>query len=416
MELMEKLRILSGAAKYDASCASSGSRRETPAGGIGNASTASAGICHSWSDDGRCVSLLKILMTNFCIHDCAYCLNRRSNDVPRAGFSVNEVVRLTIDFYKRNYIEGLFLSSGIFRDADFTMEAILRVVKRLRIEERFGGYIHVKAIPGASERLIRETGLFADRMSVNVELPSERSLKLLAPQKSGGEILRAMNTIAGGILEDREDHGKSPRAKRRYFVPAGQSTQLIVGATPDSDWDVLSLTGSLYGVQKLKRVYYSAYVPVNHGGNLPALDKPPLLREHRLYQADWLLRFYRFSVDEILGPDKPWLDESVDPKTGWALRHLDFFPVEINTADYETLLRVPGLGVLSAQRILTARKTAALEFEHLKKMGVVMKRAKHFLTCGGKRASGSILDAESLPERLMIPDAKVPEEVAGLFG
>jgi predicted DNA-binding helix-hairpin-helix protein len=359
MDLQEKLAILSGAAKYDVSCSSSGSDRKSTSG-VG--STVSCGICHSWAEDGRCVSLLKVLFTNHCIYDCAYCANRRTNDIPRAAFTPEELIDLTMQFYKHNYIEGLFLSSGIMRNPDYTMEQLISVVKKLREERRYNGYIHLKIIPGANDDLIRAARRYADRVSVNIELPSTKSLQLLAPDKTHAAITRAFN-----------------------IIPV-QSTQLIIGATPESDLHIVSLAEQFYQKQKLKRVYYSGYVPVNSDSRLPAvITKPPLVREHRLYQADWLLRYYHFTAGEILTKEQPNLDEAVDPKTGWALRHPEFYPVEINHAEYEVLLRIPGVGVTSAKRIVAARRYHSLDFIGLKRIGVVLKRAKHFITCNGRR-------------------------------
>jgi len=380
VNLIEKIKILSDSAKYDVSCSSSGSNRKNKKGGIGNA--APSGICHSWAPDGRCISLLKILFTNSCIYDCKYCVNRSSNDVPRASFTPDELVNLTINFYRRNYIEGLFLSSAICISPDHTMELLLKSIKRLREEENFNGYIHVKAIPGANKTLIEETGKYVDRMSVNIELPSSQSLKLLAPQKTKESIIKPMGLIKSGIIQNQEEKHKFKSAPQ--FVPGGQSTQLIIGATKDNDLKILKLSESLYHSYNLKRVYYSAYIPVSNHPNLPAISGPPLLREHRLYQADWLLRFYGFNSSELLNEENPNFDELLDPKSGWAIRNIDKFPVEINKADYFTLLRVPGIGVKSAQRILQARKATVLGFDDLKKLGIVLKRAKYFITCKGK--------------------------------
>ncbi|EAT59245.1 putative DNA modification/repair radical SAM protein [Chlorobium ferrooxidans] len=381
MDTLAKLQILSGAARYDASCASSGSRREgAPPGGTGN--TSQSGICHSWSDDGRCISLLKLLLSNDCRYDCAYCVNRVSNQVPRASFTARDVVDLTLEFYRRNYIEGLFLSSAVMQSPDQTMERMVRVAETLRIEERFGGYIHMKIIPGCSSELVRRAGLYADRISVNIELPSQASLQRLAPQKEKAAILEPMALIGREIQESLVERKKIRSAPR--FAPAGQSTQMIIGASPETDFQILRLSQGLYKKMNLKRVYYSAYVPVSDDNRLPVLAAPPLLREHRLYQADWLLRFYGFSAEEILSDDAPHLDESFDPKTAWALRHPEFFPVEINRADYATLLRVPGIGVTSAKRIVAARRFSLITPEGMKKIGVVMKRAKYFITCSGR--------------------------------
>lgn len=379
MDLLQKIEILGAAARYDASCASSGSRREAPAGGLGN--TSACGICHSWADDGRCISLLKLLLTNFCEYDCAYCSNRRSNDVPRAAFTVQEVVDLTVDFYRRNYIEGLFLSSGVSGGPDATMERMILVAKKLRTEHRFGGYIHLKAIPGASPDLIRRAGLYADRLSVNIELPSGDALRKYAPEKNKEAILKPMGLIGKSIEENREERKKTRRIPR--FSPAGQSTQMIVGASPESDMQILHLSSSLYQHFNLKRVYYSAYIPVGDTRQLPALPVPPLRREHRLYQADWLMRFYGFTAGEILDERNPQLDEQLDPKSAWALRNPHFFPVDLNRAELGTLLRVPGIGPQSAKRIVSSRRFGAIRFEHLAKIGVVLKRARYFITCPG---------------------------------
>jgi len=378
METLEKLKVLSAAAKYDVSCSSSGSNRRNTAGGLGNASY--AGICHSFADDGRCISLLKILMTNHCIYDCAYCANRRSNDIKRATFTVDEVVDLTINFYRRNYIEGLFLSSGVIKNPDYTMERLASIAKDLRTIHKFNGYIHLKSIPGASPELIRLAGLYADRMSVNIEIPSETNLKFLAPEKNFPSILTPMGFIKSQIEENKEERRKYRKAP--LFTPAGQSTQLIIGATPDSDNQILHLSSNLYGTNNLKRVYYSAYNPTNeYDKRLPALVTPPLRREHRLYQADWLLRFYQFKVDEIVNDNNPNLDLELDPKLGYALRNPHLFPVDINRADLHMILRVPGIGPKSAKLILSARRFSKLNSLHLQKMGVVMKRARYFITC-----------------------------------
>lgn len=379
MELMEKLRILSDSAKYDASCSSSGSERTTDYGGIG--APTSSGCCHAFSADGRCISLLKVLFTNYCINDCKYCPSRCSNDIPRAAFTPEELADLCIDFYRRNYIEGLFLSSGIIKSPDYTAELLLKTLKLLRFKYGFNGYIHVKGIPGASDLLHREIGFLADRISVNIELPSEKSLRLLAPQKTKESVIRPIEFIKN-TREEIRDASLSVKHKVD-FVPAGQSTQMIIGATGDSDYHILNLTQALYRKFDLKRVYFSAYIPV---GNHPVLPKdipPPLLREHRLYQADWLLRFYGFEAREILNEGESF-DPLLDPKCNWAMRNLHLFPVEINTAPYEMLLRVPGIGVTCAKRIYQARKTAVLDFEDLKKLRVVLKRAAYFITCKGK--------------------------------
>ena len=381
MDVEEKLRILSMAAKYDVSCSSSGSSRPNQKGGIGSAE--SSGICHSWSADGRCVSLLKILFSNACAYDCAYCVNRRSHDIPRASFTPEEVAELTIGFYRRNYIEGLFLSSAVLGSPDYTMELLVRTVRLLRTEKKFNGYIHLKAIPGTSAELIREAGFLVDRMSANIELPSAASLTYLAPDKKKEHILGSMKAINGGMIQSADERRSLTRAKP--FVPAGQSTQLIVGATPENDRTIVTLAQSLYRKAGLKRVYYSAFIPVSGDLRLPALASPPLLREHRLYQADWLLRFYGFRAEELLTEESPDLDVRCDPKVSWAIRNPGKFPVEINRADLEMILRVPGIGVRSAQRIIKARRHATITFDILKKLGVTMKRAKYFVTCAGKR-------------------------------
>ena len=376
--VLNKLKILAESAKYDVSCASSGTSRSHKKGQIGSAE--SWGICHSFAEDGRCISLLKIMLTNSCIYDCAYCINRRSNDLPRATFSVTELVNLTIEFYRRNYIEGLFLSSGVVRNPDYTMERLVKVVKDLRQVYRFNGYIHLKSIPGASQELVNEAGLYADRMSVNIEIPNEQSLQLLAPEKDFQSVYTPMRYIQQGLLHSAEERNKYRHAPR--FVPAGQSTQMIIGATSDSDKDILHLTSALYKRPSMKRVYYSGFVPVNgYDNRLPALKQPPLVRENRLYQADWLLRFYNFKVNEIVDDSYPDLDLEIDPKLAWALRHPEVFPVDINRADYEMLLRVPGLGVKSAKMILTARRYSRLGSSHLKQIGVVLKKAQYFITC-----------------------------------
>ena len=381
MDLMQKLTVLTDAAKYDVACTSSGVDRAGKAGGIGSA--VACGICHSFAADGRCISLLKVLMSNACAYDCAYCVNRRSNDTPRASFTPRELADLTMQFYRRNYIEGLFLSSAVVKNPDFTCEQMLRVLTLLREEYRFGGYIHVKAIPGADPRLVEALGLLADRMSVNIELPSQQSLRLLAPQKDRDGILKPMGQISQGIAERKSDLVRYSRARR--FVPAGQSTQMIIGATPDTDYQILGLTAGLYKKYGLKRVFFSAYMPVVEGKNLPAIGtRPPLLREHRLYQADWLLRFYRFDVHEIIDERHPNLNPLVDPKCSWALRHPEYFPAEVNDAPYDLLLRVPGVGVRSAGRIVKARRVHSLDFDALKKIGVVLKRAQYFITCRGR--------------------------------
>jgi putative DNA modification/repair radical SAM protein len=375
-KIQQKLDVLADAAKYDVSCASSGSTRKNATKGIG--SGVSCGICHSFTEDGRCVSLFKILMTNHCIYDCAYCINRRTNDRPRATFTVDETVDLTIGFYRRNYIEGLFLSSGVIKNPDFTMERMVQVAKKLRLEKNFYGYIHLKTIPGASDELVRQAGLYADRLSVNIEIPTEQNLLKLAPEKNFKGILTPMGQIKNAILANKEERKKFKKAPR--FAPAGQSTQLIVGATPETDRQIILLSSGLYQAQNLKRVYYSGYLPVNsYDQRLPAIAKPPLVRENRLYQSDWLMRFYHFRAEEILSDDQPFLDLDVDPKLGYALRNMHLFPIDVNKADYEMILRIPGVGVQSAQRIIQARRFRKLSGYHLKKIGVVMKRARYFI-------------------------------------
>lgn len=385
MDIFEKLKILADSAKYDVACTSSGVDREGVPGELG--STSSCGICHSFAADGRCISLLKVLYTNFCVFDCKYCVNRRSNDTPRAVFTPRELADLTIQFYRRNYIEGLFLSSGVLRTPDDTCERMIEALSILRDEYRFHGYIHVKAIPGADRVLINRLGMLADRMSINIELPSQQSLELLAPDKSKTSILKPMGYISGKIQENTADIVQYKNAPK--FAPAGQSTQMIVGATPDSDYQILRLAEGLYKKYSLKRVFYSAYMPVAEHSLLPSVHtKPPLLREHRLYQADWLLRFYGFEAKELLDEEHQNFNPALDPKCNWAVNHLELFPVEINRVSYEMLLRVPGIGVKSAKRILTARRMGSLRFEDLKKLGVVLKRAQYFILCGGKTARG----------------------------
>ncbi len=392
MDAFEKLRILTDAAKYDAACTSSGVDRGKAQDGMGSA--AACGICHSFSADGRCISLLKVLMSNACVYDCKYCVNRRSNDTPRATFSSRELADLTIQFYRRNYIEGLFLSSGVIQSPDYTCERMIETLRILREEYRFHGYIHAKAIPGADSLLISRIGSFADRLSVNIELPSQQSLSLLAPDKKKESILRPMQLISGRIEENSTELVKYRHAPK--FAPAGQSTQMIIGATPETDLQILRLSERLYQKYRLKRVFYSAYLPVAESPLLPALTtKPPLLREHRLYQADWLLRYYGFTSDELLDEKHPSFHPLVDPKCGWALNHPELFPVEVNRAPYETLLRVPGIGVKSARRIVTARRQGRLDYGALKKLGVVLKRAQYFITCSGKLADGLRITPDS---------------------
>lgn len=372
MDLQEKLKILADSAKYDASCSSSGSKRVNN-NGVGN--TAVSGICHSFSSDGRCISLLKILLTNSCIYDCKYCLNRKSNNVRRAMFTPEEICRITINFYRRNYIEGLFLSSGIIKSPDYTMELLIETILMLRNKYHFNGYIHAKAIPGASELLLKKLGSIVDRLSANVELPTENGLKLLAPNKEGKKVDKIMNYV-------KDNHS-------RKFVPAGQSTQMIIGATKESDLDIMSKSSNMYDKYNLKRVFYSAYIPVNKDNLLPNLVTPPLVRENRLYQADWLLRFYNFKVEDLLNVSNPNFNVLVDPKTDWALRHLEEFPKEINSCSYYELLKIPGVGVKSAKRIISSRRQFTIELSDLKRMGVVLKRAKYFILCNGKYFTNS---------------------------
>lgn len=397
MPLADKLKILADAAKYDVSCSSSGSSRRNDGTGIGN--TLAAGICHSFSEDGRCISLLKILFTNECIYDCRYCINRRSNDVPRAAFTPDEVCELTMEFYRRNYIEGLFLSSGILYSPDHTMELICETVYKLRTLHRFQGYVHVKAIPGADPALIQRAGFLADRMSVNLEMATADGLKAMAPNKHRNNILKPMRQIQNGIIQSKNELTVYKHAPR--FCEAGQSTQMVIGALPESDYQIMSVAENLYNKFSLKRVYYSAFVNVNEDKDLPAtVFGPPLLREHRLYQADWLLRFYNFKADELLNEKRPNFNLALDPKADWAVRHLEAFPVEINRADYHTLLRIPGVGVRSARRIVAARRFGSLTFEDLKKMGVVLKRALYFITCGGRMLYPAKLDEEYIVRSL----------------
>lgn len=412
MTLNEKLHILSDAAKYDVACTSSGVDRRGDGTGMGNCSK--AGICHSFSADGRCISLLKILFTNECIYDCKYCINRSSNDVVRTSFTPEEVCTLTMEFYRRNYIEGLFLSSGILRSPNYTMELIYATLYRLRYVCNFQGYIHVKAIPGADPRLIQMTGYLADRMSVNLELPTAESLRLLAPHKSRKNILTPMRLVQSRMTENKQEIRLYRNAPK--FVPAGQSTQMIIGATPETDYQILHVAESLYKNFDLKRVFYSAFVPVNEDRALPALkdNKPPLLREHRLYQADWLLRYYHFDAGELLDEENPNFNILLDPKCCWALKHLDLFPVEVNKADYRLLLRVPGIGYKSAGRIVKARRMGSLQFEDLKKMGVVLKRALYFITCKGKMMYPVRIEEDYITRSLLNTCEKLPEGADGM--
>lgn len=376
--IREKLQILADAAKYDVSCSSSGSSRKNTNKGLGDAN--GGGICHTYTEDGRCVSLLKILLTNHCIYDCAFCVSRRSNDIKRAAFTVDEVVELTMNFYRRNYIEGLFLSSGIFKNADFTMERLVRIVKKLRLEHRFNGYIHLKTIPGASPELLTEAGLYADRMSINLEMPTESGLKLLAPEKSHEDVKKPLGFIKNSIIA-LQDERKVIRHVPK-FVPAGQSTQMVVGATPETDMEIMYSAAAYYKNFDLKRVYYSGYIPISFDSRMPAIgSQPPLLRENRLYQTDWLMRFYGFDVKELLNQNNPHLDVDIDPKLSWALRNLEQFPVDINTADYRMILRVPGIGVTSAKKIVAARKFGRLRAHQLKSLGIAYNRAQHFIRC-----------------------------------
>ena len=399
MDLLDKLTILTDAAKYDAACTSSGVKRGSRPGMIGNTSSSIAGCCHSFSADGRCISLLKVLMTNYCVYDCKYCVNRRSNDTRRTAFTPRELAELTIQFYRRNYIEGLFLSSGVLRDPDYTTLRMIESLRLLRQEYGFNGYIHAKAIPGTSPELVQRLGYLADRLSVNIELPSQKGLASLAPDKSKAAILAPMRLIEAQNRQNKEELVKYRHAPA--FAPAGQSTQLIVGATEDSDRHILHLTESLYARYRLKRVFYSAYVPVVENPLLPALHtKPPLLREHRLYQADWLLRFYGFRAEELLDDQHPNFDPMLDPKCYWAITHPEQFPVEIMTADLDRLLRVPGIGPTGARRILCARRTGPLRFDDLKKMGIVLKRAQFFILCGGRMREGLHFTADTLAFQL----------------
>ncbi len=445
--LQERLHILADAAKYDVACTSSGVDRKGKKGFLGN--SAACGICHSFASDGRCISLLKVLMTNHCIYDCKYCQNRVSNDIERAAFTPEEICEITIEFYKRNYIEGLFLSSGVDRNPTYTMEQICRTLYLLRSIYRFNGYIHVKAVPGAPDDLLTTAGYLADRMSINLELPTEEGMKKLAPNKTHKAILNPMGKVTETIAAHRLALGKEARMERSYgnrylensifsdkliegkkkslelpapvkkevpnrsFASAGQSTQMIIGATPETDYSLIKTTQYLYQSYDLKRVFFSAYVPLNEDSVLPALDTPvPLLREHRLYQADWLLRFYGFQADELLSQERPNFNELLDPKCEWALRHLEIFPVEINTAPYDVVLRIPGVGPKSAIRIMQARRYGKVDFPHLKKMGVVLKRAHYFITCGGKMMYNTPVEEQYITRQLINSDNKENWEVA----
>ena len=408
-DILEKLKVLAESAKYDVSCSSSGTSRKNTPGSVGNAH--GLGICHSLTEDGRCVSLLKIMLTNHCVYDCAYCINRRTNDIPRATLAVGELVDLTIQFYRRNYIEGLFLSSGVIKTPDYTMERMVRVVRELRTVQRFGGYIHMKSIPGASAELVHEAGLYADRLSVNLEIAVEQNLKLLAPEKDHQSVYQPMSYIQQGILESAEERKRFRHAPR--FTPAGQSTQVIVGATDENDHQILTLSSALYQRQSMRRVYYSGYVPVNsYDSRLPALKQAPLVRENRLYQSDWLMRFYGFRADEILDQANPNLDLEIDPKLAWALRNPHLFPVDVNTADYEMILRVPGIGVKSARLIVSSRRFGRISSYMLKKIGVVMKKAQYFITCNELPA---MTVNELRPEnvRRILTRKEIPRKEAG---
>ena len=397
-KIKEKLEILADAAKYDVSCSSSGGNRKNTNKGLGDSS--SSGICHTYTEDGRCVSLLKILLTNFCIYDCAYCVTRKSNDIQRAAFTVDEVVDLTINFYRRNYIEGLFLSSGIFKNADYTMERLVRVAKKLRLEHNFNGYIHLKSIPGASDELMREAGLYADRLSMNLEIPTESGLKLLAPDKNHQDMINPMRFVKNELIQYKEEKKKFKSTPK--FAPAGQSTQVIVGATQENDFQIIQVADHFYNNFNLKRVYYSGYVPVSNDARLPAIGaQVPLVRENRLYQADWLMRFYGFKANEILEKNNPFLDLEVDPKMGWALRNITQFPVIIQNAPLEMILRVPGIGVKSAHKIVYARRFQNLTMEHLKKIGVSVNRSKYFISVSNENTHLKFLNALNLKEIIL---------------
>ena len=396
----DKLKILTNAAKYDVSCSSSGVERK------GKSKLGSArdfGICHSWASDGRCISLLKILLSNKCVYDCVYCVNKCSSDIERASFEPKEIADITMEFYRRNYIEGLFLSSGVEKNPDYTMEKMLKVLEILRNEYQFNGYIHAKILPGTSQEILNKIGFLTDRASVNMEVPSEESLKLLAPQKSLSSILDPMATISNKIIENKYE--KKHHSRKEKFIGAGMTTQMMIGASKENDFQILKTTEHLYKDFNMKRVYFSAYIPVISNSLLPALSTTPQLkREHRLYQADWLLRFYQFEADELIDNTNPFLDLDFDPKMSWALRNYDFFPLEINRASFEELLRIPGLGVTSAYKIIRARRHSALKFESLKKMGIVLKRAQYFITCCGKYAGGSVSSPESIVTTLLPKD------------
>lgn len=409
ISMYEKLNILTDAAKYDVACTSSGTERQNDGTGMGNCQQ--SGICHSFSADGRCISLLKILFTNECIYDCKYCINRRSNDVRRTSFTPDEICTLTMEFYRRNYIEGLFLSSGILKSPDYTMELIYAALWKLRHEYRFQGYIHVKTIPGTNPEIIRRMGLLADRMSINLELPTAESLRALAPHKNRKNILTPMRLVQNGMEANKQEIVLYKNAPK--FVPAGQSTQMIIGATPETDFQIMQVTQSLYQKFELKRVFYSAFVHVNEDSALPARtdEGPPLLREHRLYQADWLLRYYHFQAEELLSEENPNFNVLFDPKCNWALKHLEQFPVEVNRAEYKVLLRVPGIGYKSASRIVQARRHGTLDFADLKKIGVVLKRALYFITCNGKMMYPTKIEEDYITRNLLSTKEKLPREI-----
>lgn len=411
-KVLDKLRILADAAKYDASCSSSGSKRANKGKGLGNSD--GVGICHSYTEDGRCVSLLKILFTNYCIYDCAYCVSRSSNDIQRAAFTVEEVIDLTLNFYRRNYIEGLFLSSGIFKSADYTLERMVRVARELRKKHNFNGYIHLKAIPGASDELLHEAGLYADRLSVNIELPSESSLKKVAPEKNYNDIITPMNYLSDEKVRYQDE--KKHFRQTPTFLPAGQSTQLIVGASPETDFQILHLADDLYKQQRLRRVYYSGYVPIATDDRVPVLSAPPLQRENRIYQADWLLRFYQFTVNDIVSQSHPNLDLEVDPKVSYALRNPHLFPVDINRADYEMILRVPGIGIKSAVKIVKSRVHQRVHVDHLRAMGVVLKRARYFISCPGLPAIKKDYEPQQLRQLMLTTGKSQTAPQLSLFG
>jgi putative DNA modification/repair radical SAM protein len=407
VKIEEKLNILADAAKYDVSCSSSGGKRKNE-GGIGDSSA--SGICHTYTEDGRCVSLLKILLTNHCIYDCAFCVSRSSNDVKRAAFTVDEVVDLTMNFYRRNYIEGLFLSSGIFKNADYTMERLLSIVKKLRTEQKFHGYIHLKTIPGASEELIKEAGLYADRMSINLELPTEAGLKIVAPEKSHDAVkkpLEFINNVIKTVKEDKKLIKSTP-----LFVPGGQSTQMVIGATPENDFEIMSVANEFYKNYDLKRVYYSAYIPISNNKLLPQIGSaPPIVRENRLYQTDWLLRFYGFKLEEILNQNHSDLDLDIDPKLSWALRNPQFFPININTANYKDIIRIPGIGRQSAMKIISSRKYGNLHEYQVKKMGIAFNRAQHFMVCADTPFQLGEKSMIYVKEKILYKPAKIKHNI-----